>query len=263
LAYIEELEFMFFILSKVLLFLLLPLVWIIAILIYSLLTKNIKKRKQGLILSLALILFFSNDFIINETFQLWEEEPVPIADLPSYEFGIVLTGITNSGKDLDDRVFFQKGADRLLHTVQLYKLGKIKKILITGGAAKLIAEGKAEADELKKVFLYCGVNENDLFVEDKAKNTRENALFSKLILDSLGVKEKQLLITSAFHMRRAKGCFDKAGIKVDIYPVDYFTSDRKFTPDKLLIPSESALGKWALLIHEVTGYVTYKITGYI
>jgi uncharacterized SAM-binding protein YcdF (DUF218 family) len=254
---------MFFILSKVLLFILLPIVWIIGTLFYSLLTKNAKNRKRGLILTLVLTLFFSNEYIINETFKLWEEKPVLISHLPDYEYGIVLTGITNAGKDSDDRVYFQKGADRLLHTIQLYKLGKIKKILITGGAAKLLEEGKAEAIELKKVFLYCGVNEKDIIVEDKARNTRENALFSKSLLDSFHVKEKQLLITSAFHIRRAKGCFNKIGMKVDVYPVDFYTFDRKFTPDKLFVPSESAMAKWALLIHEVTGYVTYIIMGYI
>lgn len=254
---------MFFILSKVLLFILLPIVWITAILVFSILTKNPKKRKKGIIAVLILILFFSNDFIINETFRLWEEDPVSIASLPNYEVGIILTGITNTGKESEDRVYFQKGADRLLHTVQLYKLGKIKKILITGGAAKLIGEGVAEAIQLRKVLLFCGVNEQDIILEDQAKNTRENALFSKRALDSLDIKGNQLLITSAFHMRRAKGCFKKVELSVDIYPVDYYTYDRKLTPDKILIPSEAALGKWALLIHEVTGYVVYKVTGYL
>jgi uncharacterized SAM-binding protein YcdF (DUF218 family) len=254
---------MFFILSKVLLFILLPVVWITGILLFSLLTKNPQKRRRGIIAAFVLVVFFCNNFIINEIFSGWEEDPVSIETLNNYEVGIVLTGITNTDKESKDRVYFQKGADRLLHAVQLYKLGKIKKILITGGAAKLIGKGVSEAIQLKKVFLFCGVNEKDIIIEDLANNTRENALFSKRKLDSLNIKGKQLLITSAFHMRRARRCFEKVELAVDIYPVDYFTSDRKLTPDKILIPSEAALGKWAILIHEVTGYVVYKLSGYL
>src|SRR5690606_14661246 len=155
-----------------------------------------------------------------------------------------------------DRVYFQKGADRLLHTVQLYKLGKIKNILITGGSGLVIGrQTAAEADQLKSVFLYCGIPEKDILIENQSRNTRENALFTRRTIDSLRLPGKFLMITSAFHMRRAEGCFKKVDLDVDIFPVDYYTKKRKFTPNILLIPSEGAMGKWATLIHEVTGYL--------
>lgn len=254
---------MFFILSKTLYFLLMPIVWIIAILLFAIFTKHEKRRKKSLIAALALLLFFSNDFIINEALLFWEKEPVPIASLPNYETGIVLTGITHYQKASDDRVYFNKGADRLLHTVQLYQLGKIKKILITGGSGLLESNHTvSEADRLKSVFLYCGITPQDIIIENKSRNTYENAVFSKQTIDSLNIKGNFLLITSAFHMRRAKDCFKKSGLTIDIFPVDFNSRDREFTPDKLFIPSENALTKWSILIHEVIGYVVYKLVGY-
>lgn len=254
---------MFFILSKTLYYISMPLVWISVLLLAAVISRNQQKRKKMLGGAFILVIFFSNNFIANEMMLLWEKEPSSIESLPVYETGIVLTGITNTYKQSEDRVFFQKGADRLLHAVQLYKLGKIKTILISGGSGTIVGTAsQPEADQLKSVFLYCGVAEKDIIIENKSRNTRENALFTKHTMDSLDVKGKYLLITSAFHMRRAEGCFQKAGLHPDTFPVDFYTINRRFTPDHILIPAESALFKWSVLIHEMVGYMVYKLLGY-
>jgi uncharacterized SAM-binding protein YcdF (DUF218 family) len=253
---------MFFILSKTLYYITMPIVWITFILLFALITKNQKRRKRSLLIAFVLLLFFSNGFIINEFFTLWEKDAISIAQTKNYEWGIVLTGVTNTEKSSEGRVWFDKGADRVLHTVQLYKLGKIKKILITGGSGHLVSKKDAEANQLKEVFLYCGIPNADIVLENKSRNTHENALFTKQKIDSIGIKEKSLLITSAFHMRRSLGCFEKEGVNVDEFPVDYYTHDRKYSPDALIIPSEKAMYKWSILIHEVLGYVMYKLVGY-
>lgn len=192
---------------------------------------------------------------------LWEKGVVPIAPLKAYDIGIVLTGITDSQREPHDRVYFIRGADRLLHTIQLYKMGKIKKILISGGSGVLVGKKVSEAGDLKRTFLYCGVSEQDILIEDKSRNTHESSVFSKHLVDSLGIKGSFLLITSAFHMRRSEGCFTKAGFKVDSFPVDFYSNDNN--PSLIdLIPSEGALSDWSLLIHEITGYLMYKIMGY-
>lgn len=240
-----------------------PLIWIVILLTYSLITKNPSRRKRSIIVTLSLVLFFGNEFIINEIFSVWEKKPIPMNEVPDSQMAIVLTGVTNTEKESsEDKVFFQKGADRVLHTVQLYKAGKIKKIIISGGSGKIFEKGIIESEQLKKVFLYCGVPDSIMIIENESRNTRENAMYSKKILDSLQTKEEPLLVTSAFHMRRSEGCFEKVGVKTRIYPVDIYTHDRSFKLNKLIIPSESAFSKWALLIHEVLGYIVYKLVGY-
>ena len=69
-------------------------------------------------------------------------------------------------------------------------------------------------------------------------------------------------MTSAFHMPRSMGCFKKAGLKVDAYPVDFYTDGNEAGFQSFLIPSLDAIGKWTVLIHEVFGYWVYKIMGY-
>lgn len=253
---------MFFILSKILYYLVMPATFIGGTLIYALLTKKEKRKKIALYSCLTLFLFFGNEWITNKFFVWWEPEPVLFSKVNNYELAIVLTGVTSSDRAPHDRVYFQKGADRLLHTVQLYKMGKIKKILITGGSGRVTGAIISEAIDMKMVFLICGVPDSVLIIEQKSRNTHENALFSKKIIDSLGLKGNKLLITSAFHMPRSKACFDKVGLKTDIFPTDYFGGTTTNTPDVWLVPKEKALCGWNILIREWVGYVMYKLMGY-
>jgi uncharacterized SAM-binding protein YcdF (DUF218 family) len=254
---------MFFILSKTLYYLFLPLLWIVAFFIYSLFSKNKKRKIIFFRAGLILLIFFSNRFIANGAISAWEIGPTKFSEVKNYDIGIVLTGVTNPRHTPRDRVNFDKGADRVLHTVQLYKSGKIKKILISGGSGLLLGDSISEAEDLAKVFLLCGIPEKDLILEKRSVNTRENALFTKQLTDKKNIKGNYLLITSAFHMRRARLCFNKVGLNPDVFTVDFNSEQRKFTPDILFLPNENALIKWTILSHEILGVITYKIMGYI
>jgi uncharacterized SAM-binding protein YcdF (DUF218 family) len=72
-----------------------------------------------------------------------------------------------------------------------------------------------------------------------------------------------LLITSAFHMRRSLGCFEKVGFNVAPYSTDRYSGERKYIFDHLFIPSASVLEEWNLIIHEWIGYMTYYFSGYL
>ena len=253
---------MFFILSKTLIYFLIPTIWIILLLLYAYFTKNQKRRKKSLLISILLLFFFGNGFLAGEAMRLWEAEPIAIAPLTSYDTAIVLTGVTDPQRKPHDRVYFMRGADRLLHTVQLYKMGKVKKILISGGSGALTGEKVSEAGDLKKTFLYCGVPEKDILIEDKSRNTHESAVFSKKLVDSLGIKGSFLLVTSAFHMKRSLGCFRKEGFNLNGFPADFHGGHDNFSLTDI-IPGEEGLSAWSLLIHEITGYVIYNFMGYV
>ncbi len=240
-----------------------PVIWLLAVLVYALITKKAQRRKRALICAFILLVFFTNPFTANTFFRLWEEPPADMQSVSAPMTAVVLTGVAMDGPGNTDRVFFSKGADRVLHTVQLYKLGKVNRIIISGGSARLIGKGRVESEQLRTVFIDCGVPDSLIFIERTSRNTYENALYTKKLADSLPLKANYLLVTSAFHMKRAKACFDKVGMKTRIYPVDYHTyspSNNSF--DKLFIPSTEALQKWTTLIHEVAGYIIYKISGY-
>ena len=178
--------------------------------------------------------------------------------------GIVLGGISSYDNHLQ-RVIFQRSADRLIQAVELYKKGIIKKIMFTGGSGSLLHPEKKEGNYIRNYLLAFNIPEKDFLIESASKNTRENALFSKKLLEQHPlIKGKVLLITSAFHMRRSIGCFKKAGFDA-IYPYStdfYAPSERIWDVDDLLVPNIYTVGSWSNLIHEVIGFITYKMIGY-
>jgi len=257
---------MFFYLSQFLSFLVMPLTIILIALILGFIWRKKPIGRKLQITGIILLLFFSNQFFSNLAMHLWEDELKPIATLPEFETGIVLTGVTNLSKTVDDRTLFNKGADRATHAVQLYKLGKIQRILITGGQGLNPTNPNTEAELLRDFMLIAGVDPNDILIEREAKNTRQNALFTKEMLTQSNAdfdKEEYLLITSAFHMKRAKGCFDKVGIPVYTFPVDYYAEDIHFSIPQLLFPSPQSILLWQKLFKEWIGLITYKLAGYI
>jgi|JI8StandDraft_2_1071088.scaffolds.fasta_scaffold04981_4 uncharacterized SAM-binding protein YcdF (DUF218 family) len=251
---------MFYILSKTLFYLAMPLTWILACFGISLFSKSERRKKRFFVLGLGFLLFFTNPFFINEALLLWEVPATNLSKMPSYDVGILLTGISNAQKKPSDRLYLNKGGDRLTHTLMLYKMGKIKKILISGG--HFYESDIREAQEIKKILISANIPEKDIFVEEKSLNTRENASESAKVLKEKFPNQSYLLITSAFHLRRAKGCFEKQGIAVTTFSVDFYSQNRSWVPTYWLVPTEKSLYYWYVLIHELVGYSMYKILGY-
>jgi vancomycin permeability regulator SanA len=129
---------MFFILSKILNYLTMPLAIVCLCFLLHILIRRSNLKRIFFWTGFALLFFFSNAFIANEVMMVWEPDATPYIDMKKrYEYGIVLTGVTSSELTPRDRVYFHKGADRVTHTVQLYKLGIIKKIIVSGGSGRL------------------------------------------------------------------------------------------------------------------------------
>ncbi|MEM9833918.1 MAG: YdcF family protein [Bacteroidota bacterium] len=251
---------MFFILSKTLYFLVMPITLVVLVFLLYVFWK--RYRKLLFITGLGLLLLFTNTFLSNLLLLTWEVPPRPIASLPQYPVGVVLGGVTVD-KEPRDRSHVVGDADRILHAVQLYREGKIKKILLTGGSGKLLVDSIPEAVSLQRILRNAQVPEADILVEAASRNTRENALNSWKVLQENGITSKVLLITSAYHMRRAKACFEKVGVPIDIFPVSMRSQEIQFTPDWLIIPNSGAIGNFEVVIREIVGTVAYWVVGYV
>ena len=245
---------MFFITSKILSFLIKPSFWILALLIISILKKN--KRKNYLIITTLIYFFFTNEFIYNEVARYWEEPSKSIELLDQkYDVGIVLGGFSEYDS-ITQKHNFKKEADRFIYTFQLYQNGIIKKILISGGNGGLSNSSHKEAETIQRFLISNSVNREDIIIESKSRNTKENAFYSAQILKQ---DSKVVLITSATHMKRALLCFNRAGINVTSFPVDNMLSYRSKNPTHILLPKARVLEYWEELIHEIIGYLIYFI----
>ena len=258
---------MFFFLSKVLFYFVMPLAWVFACFGFAFFTKNPKRSKKFMAAGLVLLFVFSNKVLVNEAFLLWEIPGTPFAEIREpYPVGVLLTGITDGKKNPKDRMYAGKGVDRLIHTLQLYKLGKIRHILITGASPQALGSGDAsetsETEQLRQFLVMSGVPDSSIVLELTARNTRENALRSAEILKKQFPGQPYLLITSAFHMRRAAGCFQKAGIPATPFSTDFHAQQRSYSFADCCIPNEAAFQQWHVLFHEILGFVVYKTLGY-
>ncbi|MBD1395556.1 YdcF family protein [Pontibacter sp. JH31] len=253
---------MFFVLSKLLQYFLMPIIWIAGLLLLAIFLKSVKWRRIALVSATGLLLVFSNPFLANVTMRAWEYDSVPLEEVEHYDVAIILTGVTSMRALTPDRVHTHKGADRFLHPLKLYRMGKVDKFLITGGTGTVAMDRRPEAEMLQEILLLAGVPQEDIIIETRSDNTYQNAVYTGELLKTLPKLDRKLLVTSAFHMRRAKACFDKAGIATDVFPADFYTSENRYTPDELIVPSPDAFRLWHRIIHEMMGYIVYKVVGY-
>lgn len=251
---------MFFLLSKILSFLTAPTTWIILLLTLSIFTKRKKIRKTLRLIGVSLLLLFTNPFLSSSAFSAWEIEPTPLKDIKKHDIAVVFSGMTLNIAP-EDRIYFNKAADRITMALHLYKIGKVNKILISGGLGTVLQYGRKESESLKEFLLMLGVPESDILQETEAKNTYQNAQFTKDKLDKEYPNAKLILITSAFHMRRSYGCAQKAGLECTPFAVDYHVSRTFETPEDIIVPKSSALYNWDILCHEMIGYGIYWMTG--
>jgi uncharacterized SAM-binding protein YcdF (DUF218 family) len=256
---------MFFILSKIFAFCIKPIVWIIAFFLLSFFLKNEKRKRSFFLSGLILLILLTNGAVFQGVVQWWEPEPVAIKDLEKkYDFIILLGGYSDFQTAMGKSEFQLglKGGNRLITALSLYKKGIGTKIILTGGSGKLLGDKFGEAEYVAPFLKTLGLPDSAFIVENKSRNTWENAIFSRQIVDSLQKNATCLLVTSALHMPRSKACYDKAGLPTTIYPTDYYSQKHDNLLELFFEPSTSKLYAWEALLHEWIGVITYKIKGY-
>lgn len=174
--------------------------------------------------------------------------------------GIVVLGGA-VGVARGDAVLNSAGA-RMTKAVELARLHPEAKVVFTGGSANLLSEATTtEADGAKLLFEGLGLDPKRLILEDKSRNTRENASFTRRLVDPKP-GERWLLVTSAWHMPRAMGVVRSANFPVEAFPVDYWT---KGEPDDFIRPYSRAHRALEISdngFKEWVGLVAYRLAGY-
>lgn len=250
---------MFFILSKVLRFLIEPFMWVVILMLASWVIKKSHLKKRLRIASLVIVILFTNPFLYRSLVQAWQPEPININPEKKYSLGILLSGMADHDKF--GHGYFGDNADRFITTANLYHRGIIQKILVTGGSGSLRQDEPAEAFFLREQLLLNGVKDSAILIESRARNTYENGVFSKKIIDSMHTRAPFVLITSALHMPRSVRVFSKLGIDVVPYPCDYKVIEKNRGLGDFIIPNIKVMNDWSYFIKEIIGYWTYKFTG--
>lgn len=149
-------------------------------------------------------------------------------------------------------------ADRLVAAVALYRMGKAPVLVLSGGGP---AGDRPEAEQMRDLLRVMGVPDSAMVLESRSRDTHDNAVYTADILQERGWR-RVLLVTSAFHMRRAQAAFAAQGVDVTPAPTDY---QRLVTGSSWpgLTPGIKNLQRTTLAFHELIGFVVYRARGWI
>lgn len=186
------------------------------------------------------------------------EDRFPMAaTLPPRVGGIIVLGGVVGPVLTADRGTLAVGdaIERLTEFAALARRYPEARLIFTGGTGSLTRQDIKEADVIGPIWRQIGLEDGRIEYENRSRNTYENAVLS---FPLAGPDETWILVTSAFHMPRAVGCFRKVGWKILPYPVDYKTGKLvvvdSFDVAGHLSGLEAAVREWL-------GLVFYRLTG--
>lgn len=253
---------LFFYSSKVVWSILSPDSLFVILLVSSLLLIHLNRKRLGM--NLLRLLTFGCVFLSIFSVGEWMLYPLETRfahnpTLPAELDGIIvlggsiMTGHSSEWQQLETNRYHE----RLSSFLELAGRYPQAKLVFTGGNSSLHSDQPSEAELVENYFLNAGIDPERLFMEDRARNTAQNASLSKQLLKPQS-GEQWLLITTAYHMPRSIGVFCQQRWPVIPYPVDHQTR-----PSKLYSPGFSLLGNANTLVmaaHEWTGLLAYYLT---
>jgi uncharacterized SAM-binding protein YcdF (DUF218 family) len=218
----------FFYLAKIFWFLAQPSSLIIAVLIAGAILSGTARRRLGrrIVLAATVVLVIGGLSPLGDLLIAPLENRFPRADIAAGNIaGIIVLGGAEDGRSTPPRELagLNEAAERFTEAVALARRLPAARLVFSGGSGALFAEEAPEADTAARLFEALGVARERITLESASRDTYENAVFTtRLIKPAAG--ERWLLVTSAWHMPRAIGCFRKAGFSAEAWPVDYRTS---------------------------------------
>ncbi len=140
----------------------------------------------------------------------------------------------------------------ITEAIRLYRLGKVKKLLITVEGAINYKKGISYADKFIRYMEDMGVDTKDIILEKEARTTSENIENIKGLIPSSSNDVSFLLITSGHHMRRVLKGFENSGLNITPYGVDVPSVHPKLIWRDFM-PSWKAAMSWQKIFHEMIG----------
>jgi uncharacterized SAM-binding protein YcdF (DUF218 family) len=186
---------------------------------------------------------------------------------PPWDFGraapegiVVLGGAVSADiSAARNDIALNESAERMTVVAELARRYPNARIVFSGGSGALIFRDGTEAEFALRLFETFGIARDRIVAEDEARNTIENAVFSKALAKPTP-GATWLLVTSAYHMPRAVGVFRQAGFPVEAFPVDWRT---RGPPDALrpFFTLGDGIRRTDTAVREWVGLAVYWLTG--
>ena len=230
-----------------------PLGLIIILLLFGILRKKILPS----LLALLLLTLLSLPLVSNQLIKSLERNYSVISpnELDTADTVVVLSGMLQTIKqDSTIHYEFSEAVDRIFAGINLLKMGKAQKIILTRGKLPW-NKGVPEGDYLAEFVQSQGIDPNRILLTEIVQNTNDEA---KAISRMLPKNSEVILVTSAFHMPRAKKVFQNQNLKIIPYAVDFRSSAKDI--DVLdFLPQANAFKDSSFYFREIIGRLYYSL----
>lgn len=256
---------LFFYSSKILWMLLSPDSLFVLLLTVSLLLLFFNRQKTAVVLlSIVTVCILSLSFFSLGGVMLYplESRFNHNPELPEQVDGIIMLGgsvipdVSNEWQQLETN----SSHERIRSFIELAHRYPLAILVMTGGNASLDRNKPSEADIMKKYLLKSGIEGKRLVLENRSRNTAENATRTRQIIKP-EKNQTWLLITTAFHMPRSVGLFCRQGFKVIPYPVDHQTIAGGLYDINYNLMGHAS--EFMMATHEWLGLLAYYLSGKI
>ena len=231
-----------------------PLIMIIVLIIFGLITSSKKISIIGIFILIVCSLPIISEKLVaylESDYQLSKPSNIEPADSIVVLSGMIRTINSKDGLDYE----FGEASDRIFAGINLFKEKKAPKLILTRGKLPW-SVGIPEGEYLREIAINNGISESNILLTKNVENTDQEAkAIKKLLSDD---KSKVLLVTSAFHMPRAQKVFEAAGINVVPFPVDFQKGLSKITFMSFM-PSANALSGTSFFVREMMGRIYYNL----
>jgi uncharacterized SAM-binding protein YcdF (DUF218 family) len=218
----------------------------------------IKNKKKLIYIAIGVLYIISTPIFSNNFFKLVEgsEYRKPISAIDSAEAIVVLSGMLEIN-EVGDITYVEWGdPDRFFGGIALVKAGKAQKLIFTGGKMPWDKAKKTEGEVLKEYSISNGIPSEKIFVTKDVENTADEAVAVKELISP---SNKIILVTSAYHMYRAKRLFEQQGYEVIPYKVDYKTRKNSTITLMAFLPSAGNIELNETGIKEIIGRLFYLV----
>lgn len=263
---------MFVFLSKILPLLLYPL-GLACLLLLAALLRRLDGRRLRLALIVTLLLLFlgGNRWVGYGLLRSLEWRHLPPAELPAAQAIVILGGGMRGDDWPRPTVEINEAGDRVLYGAWLYRQGKAPLVLVSGGGIEWLSASTNEALDMAALLEFLGVPQEALLLESQSRNTYENALFTREMLEPRDIGTI-LLVTSAFHMPRSLRLYQQQGFDVIPAPTDFQVASKDWqaltrldlrTQLLNLLPQAEYLTMTTTALKEYVGMVIYALRGWL
>jgi uncharacterized SAM-binding protein YcdF (DUF218 family) len=190
-------------------------------------------------------------FYLEKDYSLQDVSNIGTADAIVVLSGMVATIETKENLNYE----FSTAVDRILSGIDLFKENKAPFLILTNGKLPW-SVGIPEGEYLKKFSIKFGIPKDKILLTDNVQNTDQEAKSVKKLLKTN--EANIILITSAFHMTRAKKIFEAKDIKVTPFAVDFQNRTKKITIMDF-IPTSNSLSETSFFVREIIGRLYYNL----